>query len=111
MSDIERLARGIIYVPENWTLIDFCEQMEIIDDSDGHFNTQKFAYFCYAIEQLYYEPMTADEIFRKFAKKFPLVDTRDMDQVYRNLFSVLDKYSYYLHYILKNGHIQRGFCV
>lgn len=96
MSDIERLARGIIYVPDNWTLADFCEQMEIIDDSDGHFYTQKFAYFCYAIEQLYYIPMTADEVFRAFADKNPYVDINDIDKVYHDLFSVLDKYSYYL---------------
>ncbi len=96
MSDIERLARGIIYIPDTMTLEDFYETMKIVDDSDRHINSDKFMYFCYTIEELYYVPITAEELFRSFAKNNPYVDINDFDKVYRDLFAELDRYSYYL---------------
>lgn len=96
MSDIELLARGIIVIREDMTLEDFYETMKIIDDSDNHLNSDKFVYFCYAIEQLYYESITAEELFRLFAEQNRYLDTSDMNEVYTKLFSLLDKYSYYI---------------
>lgn len=96
MSDIERLARGIVYIPETMTLKDFYETLKTVDESERYINSDKFVYFCYAIEDLYYIPTTAEEIFRQYAEKFKYVDTKDMDTAYKNLFSLLDKYSYYL---------------
>ena len=96
MSDIERLARGIIYIPDTMSLEEFYETMKIVDDSDKHINSDKFMYFCYTIEELYYIPITAEELFRQFAESNPYVDVNDMDKVYRDLFAELDKYSYYL---------------
>lgn len=96
MSDIERLARGIIYVSEDMTLEDFYQTMRLVDESEGFINTDKFIFFCYMIEELYYIPLTAEEAFRLFAERTPYVDTNDMDEVYKNLFAILDKYSYYI---------------
>ncbi len=96
MSDIERLARGIVYIPDTMTLQDFYERMRIVDESNLQINSDKFLFFCQAIEDLYYIPTTAEEIFRRFAKENPYVDVKDMETVYKKLFSLLDKYSYYL---------------
>lgn len=96
MSDIERLARGIIYIPDTMTLEEFYETMKIVDDSNLHINSDKFMYFCYAIEDLYYIPITAEELFRSFAKNHPYVDVSDFEKIYRDLFAELDRYSYYI---------------
>ncbi len=96
LSDLECLAKGVIRIKEDTTLKSFLDDLYIIDESEEHLDTNKFAYFCQAIEELYYQPITAEEVFSRFAKEHPYVDTSDMDLVFHELFGVLDKYSYYL---------------
>ncbi len=96
LSDLECLSKGIIRTSSTPTLNDFLDSLYIIDESEEHLDTNKFAYFCSAIEQLYYIPMTAEEAFMRFAEENPYVDVSDMDAVFSALFKTLDKYSYYL---------------
>ena len=96
LSDLECLAQKVVRTNEEMTLEDFVTTFPICLDTDAQFYAEKFMYFCYVIEHYYYEPITVNELFDKFKKENPYVDLNDMDKVYASLFSLLDKYSYYL---------------
>lgn len=96
LSDLECLVQKVIRTNEKMTLQEFTQNFHICLDTDPKFYADKFMYFCYAIAQYYYKPITPEELFEEFKRENPYVDLNDMDKVYASLFSLLDKYSYYL---------------
>lgn len=93
---LESLKKGIIPITPDTTYEDFMSLMQIVDESDEKFYTAKFETFVAIIEYYHYNNMTVNEIFAKFAAQVDSVDINNMDEAYTVLFSMLDRFSYYL---------------
>ncbi|MBE6651674.1 MAG: PDZ domain-containing protein [Ruminococcaceae bacterium] len=93
---MESLVKGIVPLTPSTTYDDFISYLSIIDESDNKMLTSKFETFVYLIEYYHYGNLSRDEIFEKFKSETESVDINDMDTAYKTLFSVLDKFSYYL---------------
>ncbi len=90
------LHKGIIPITDDMTYEDFLDYMMIIDNSDARTYSSKFETFVSLIEYYYYGKLTQEDIFSRFASSVESVDINDMEPTYKALFSVLDKFSYYL---------------
>ena len=96
LSELECLHRGLIRVYDGMTAEDLYGYMQVVDNSEGRYNTQKLFYLLDMILYTYYETFTMDSLTQAFLDKVDYIDTNDMDTVYKTLFSVLDRFSYYL---------------
>lgn len=96
LSELECLHQGLIRVYDTMTPKDLYSYMQVVDNSEGKFHTQKLAYLFDLIVYAYYDDITANELFEKFISKFDYIDTNDMNSVYSALLSCLDKFSYHL---------------
>ncbi len=96
LSELECLHKGLIRVYDGMTPADLYSYMQVVDNSEGKFHTQKLAYLFDLILYTYYEDITAEELFERFISKFDYIDTNDMDLVYDALLTSLDKFSYHL---------------
>lgn len=96
LSEIECLHQGLIRVYDGMTAEDLYGYMQVVDNSDGRYNTGKLFYLFDMILSTYYESFTAESLTKAFLDEFDYIDTNDMDTVYKTLFSVLDRFSYYL---------------
>ena len=96
LSELECLHKGLIRVYDGLTPSDLYGYMQVVDNSEGKFHTQKLAYLFDLILYYYYEDIDADELFERFISKFDYIDTNDMDSVYDALLTSLDKFSYHL---------------
>ena len=93
---LESLHKGIIPVTPDMTYDEFMGYMEVVDNSDERILTAKFDTFLRIIEAYYYGNMTAAEVFSRFTSKVDSVDINNMDEAYSTLFSMMDRFSYYL---------------
>ena len=93
---IESLHKGIIPITPDMTYDEFLSYMQVIDNSDNRILTAKFETFLYVIEAYFYNSMSVSEIFARFANTVDSVDINNMDEAYSTLFSMMDKFSYYL---------------
>lgn len=93
---IESLHKGIIPITPDMTYDEFMSYMEVVDNSDNKILTAKFDTFLRVIEAYFYGNMTATEIFSRFTTKVDSVDINNMDEAYSTLFSMMDRFSYYL---------------
>ena len=96
LSELERLHRGIIKVDEGMTPEDLYGYMQIVDNSDGRFYTQKLFYLFDLILYNYHSPFTVDTLFGAFVDRVDYIDINNMDETYSALLSMLDRFSYYL---------------
>lgn len=93
---MESLVKGIVPITPSTTYDEFISYLSIIDESDGKMLTSKFETFVYLIEYYHYGNLSRDDVFEKFKGATESVDINDMDTAYKTLFSVLDRFSYYL---------------
>lgn len=93
---LESLVKGIIPVKEGLSLEDFISYLSIIDESDNKLITSKFDTLVRVIAYYHYSNKTAEDVFELFTKTVDSVDINNMDEAYKKLFSMMDKFSYYL---------------
>lgn len=93
---LESLVKGIVPVKEGLSLEDFISYLSIIDESDNKLITSKFNTLVQVIAHYHYGNKTADQVFELFTKTVDSVDINNMDETYKKLFSMMDKFSYYL---------------
>lgn len=93
---IVSLHNGIIPVTPDMTYGEFLSYMEIIDESNNKQLTAKFDTFLRVIESYYYGNMTEAEVFDRFVNTVDSVNINNMDETYSALFSMMDRFSYYL---------------
>ncbi len=93
---LESLSKGIIPITEELTYEDFISYMQIIDESDERILTAKFQTFIQLISYYHYSERTEYEVFELFKATVDSVDINNMEVTYKAMFSMLDKFSYYL---------------
>lgn len=93
---IQSLHKGIIPITPELTYDQFLSYMEVVDNSDSRILTAKFDTFIRVIETYFYGNVSATEVFERFKSKVDSVDINNMDEAYSTLFSMMDRFSYYL---------------
>lgn len=93
---IQSLHKGIIPLTPELTYDQFLSYMEVVDNSDNRILTAKFDTFVRVIDTYFYGNVSATEIFERFKSKVDSVDINNMDEAYSTLFSMMDRFSYYL---------------
>lgn len=93
---IESLHKGIIPITPDMTYDEFMSYMQIIDESDNRMLTAKFDTFLRVIEAYHYGNMTFYDVFDRFVHTVDSVDINNMDEAYATMFSMMDRFSYYL---------------
>ncbi len=96
LSELECLHQGLIRVYDGMTAEDLYGYMQVVDNSEGRYNTGKLFYLLDMILHTYYGSFTKESLTEAFLSSVDYIDTNDMDSVYKSLFSVLDRFSYYL---------------
>lgn len=93
---LESLAEGIIPVNPDMTYEDLMGYMMVVDNSDNRIITTKLTTLISLISTYYYGDLTVNDVFDLFINSVDSIDINNMDETYNALFSVLDKFSYYL---------------
>lgn len=96
LSDLECMHQGLIRTNGNISAEDLYLSLQVVDESDNKFETQKLFYVLDLILYNYYDSLTADELYNAFISKTRYIDINNMAATYEVLFSVLDKFSYHL---------------
>lgn len=96
LSELERLHKGIIKLYDGMTPDDLYSYMLVVDESDGKLYTQKLFYFFELILYNHFGSYTADSLFQAFVDEVDYIDINNMDATYSALFSMLDRFSFYL---------------
>ena len=96
LSELECLHKGLIRVYDGMTAEDLRGYMQVVDNSEGRYNTQKLFYLMDMILNTYYGDLTAEALTDAFLGSLDYIDVNDMESVYKKLFSVLDRFTYYL---------------
>ncbi|MBQ7897059.1 MAG: peptidoglycan-binding protein [Clostridia bacterium] len=96
LTELERLHRGVIKVYDGMTPEDLYSYMQIVDNSDGRFYTQKLFYLFDLILYNHYSSFTAETLFGAFVDEVDYIDINNMDETYAVLLGMLDRFSYYL---------------
>ncbi len=96
LGDLECLHNGLIRTNGNITPEELYACLQVVDESENKFETQKLFYVLDLILSTYYDSLTADELYDAFISKTRYIDINNMAETYEKLFSVLDKFSYHL---------------